>query len=306
MTWLEEFEIWLESQTMSTHTIKSYVGDLRQFSDWMGKRQGEDFEAGKLTAVDVRAYQKALQGMKRHPATVNRKINALRTFARFASGKYTGGSIQEEISGLVKKIEEPAPMPRAISKQDSSRLLAAYEREISHEQLKGRTGRYRQAVMQRAILYLQRGGGLRTGEAVALDAGDVVLKERSGYVIVRQGKGGKYAEQPLPAETRYYLAEWIRIRGSQPGALFTSQKGGRLGARQVQRYFAAMCERAGLKGTYTPHSNRHTFIRTLVADPNVPLPEAQKLARHARVEMTLRYAMATEEDLQAAVERVFS
>jgi len=96
MTWLEEFEIWLESQTMSTHTIKSYVGDLRQFSDWMGKRQGEDFEAGKLTAVDVRAYQKALQGMKRHPATVNRKINALRTFARFASGKYTGGSIQEE------------------------------------------------------------------------------------------------------------------------------------------------------------------------------------------------------------------
>jgi len=111
---------------------------------------------------------------------------------------------------------------------------------------------------------------------------------------------------PLPSEARRLVEQWICERGEDAGALFTSQKGGRLGARQVQRYFAAMCERAGLKGTYTPHSNRHTFIRTLVADPNVPLPEAQKLARHARVEMTLRYAMATEEDLQAAVERVFS
>lgn len=60
-------------------------------------------------------------------------------------------------------------------------------------------------------------------EAVALKTGDVVIKERSGWVTVRSGKGGKYREVPLNATVRRVLGEYLE--GFEGEWLFQAKTG---------------------------------------------------------------------------------
>jgi len=59
---------------------------------------------------------------------------------------------------------------------------------------------------------------------------DVELRERSGRVRVRRGKGGKYREVPLNVTVRKVLAEYLEShRGGE--WLFVNRNGGRLSER---------------------------------------------------------------------------
>lgn len=299
--WLSDYSDYLTSLDLSPRTLQAYLGDLQLYAEWYGCRYGQDFQPSALVASDLRAYKRFLiEDRRLKPSSINRRLAAQRVFNRWAQA---AGLLAIDAAENVDLLPEPSPAPRWLEKRQAHRLLAEYERAVNANFAADRPGRYRQALAQRAIAMLQRGAGLRTSEALALDLDDLQLAERSGWVIVRQGKGGKYARLPLPLETRQALSDWLAVRGHDDGALFPSQKGGRLGARQVQRYFQEMLRRAGIDGDFTPHSWRHTYVRRLVADPQVPLAEARQLARHSRPEMTLRYAMAGAQQLQDAVER---
>lgn len=60
-----------------------------------------------------------------------------------------------------------------------------------------------------AIIEMLAGTGLRVGELLQLQIGDVVLRDRSGWVIVREGKQGGYREVPLTQEVRQALADYL-------------------------------------------------------------------------------------------------
>ena len=132
---------------------------------------------------------------------------------------------------------------------------------------------------------------------------NVALNDRSGHIVVRSGKRGKYREVPLNAGARKALREWLEVRPDvDSDALFIGRDRIPLKPRGVQRRLDFYARRAGLEGV-TPHVLRHTFGKNLV-DAGRPLTEVAALLGHARLNTTGVYTQPGQEDPRRAVEAV--
>jgi integrase len=125
----------------------------------------------------------------------------------------------------------------------------------------------------RTLIGLLSVTGMRVGEAIRLDNGDVDL--RHGVLTVRDTKFGKTRELPLHHSTVGALRSYLRLRDHhQPtrvsDAVFISPAGTRLFYCNVSHTFVGLVERAGVKPRSarcrpTLHGLRHSFaVRTLL------------------------------------------
>ncbi|WP_231493645.1 tyrosine-type recombinase/integrase [Alicyclobacillus macrosporangiidus] len=259
----------------SDRSKQMYVYWLSRFGDWL---DGAGGDMARLTRVDVQQFIDWMTAHKKSPSTVSVAVSAIRAFARWTGQEH---AILNLRTAPVPKVTEVAP--KAMERNERNRLLREVERD----------GNLRDIAMVYVLLYC----GLRVSELCNLDRDDVVIGERTGRVIVRQGKRGKARSVPLPAEARHHLSRYLATRVDTDQALFLSNYGRRISIRQVQRIMAKY-------GTH-PHVLRHTFCRTLVAS-GVDLAAVAELAGHADVNMTRRYAKPTQEELEKAIEEAFS
>src|SRR5215211_5806482 len=116
----------LERQEAAPRTVASYQLDLELFAKWFDQTNGEPFAAKAVTPTDLREYRGYLQNVeRRQPATINRKLAALKSFFRWAQGTKR---ITELPTDSVKGVRsEPSP-PRWLDKRQVDRLLRAVER----------------------------------------------------------------------------------------------------------------------------------------------------------------------------------
>jgi site-specific recombinase XerD len=125
------------------------------------------------------------------------------------------------------------------------------------------------------------------------------LRERSGSIEVRQGKGGRRRVVPLTLTARQALQRWR----NQQGMVASTARVFPVTPRAVQKALARYSRQAGLERPVTPHMLRHTFAKSLV-DAGVSLDRVAALAGHASLSTTARYTRPTQADLEAAVARV--
>ena len=77
-----------DQKRYSKHTVKSYLTDLRQFSDFIGTRQGfkkgenAELEPNEITPLIIREYLGSLYGSLSR-STIARKLSAVRSFFLF-------------------------------------------------------------------------------------------------------------------------------------------------------------------------------------------------------------------------------
>ncbi len=105
------------------------------------------------------------------------------------------------------------------------------------------------------------------------------------------GKGDKQRVVPLlPLVTQVIAAYIAACPFDLPdeGALFRGQRGGPLGARQVQQRMAELRLLLGLPDAATPHALRHSFATHLLAGGG-NLRAIQELLGHASLSTTQRY-----------------
>lgn len=125
----------------------------------------------------------------------------------------------------------------------------------------------------RTLIGLLAVTGLRVGEAIRLDRGDLDLKHE--LLVVRNSKFGKSREVPLHPSTIRALRDYLRLRdrhqpASSTPALFVSPAGTRLIYCNVHATYRQLRRHAGLQprsASCRPriHDLRHTFaIRTLL------------------------------------------
>jgi len=123
--------------------------------------------------------------------------------------------------------------------------------------------------------------GLRLGEGLALEIGDIDAANRR--VHVRQGKGGKDRYVPLPDATLQHLRRFWRTH-RHPRLLFPNGSGNEASARTV-------------------HSLRHAYATHLL-ELGVDLRSIQDVLGHQKPETTARYARLTEVNRQQANDRI--
>ncbi|MFN2272555.1 MAG: tyrosine-type recombinase/integrase [Anaerolineae bacterium] len=281
----ERFHTHLEARDKSLHSIRAYLSDLRQFATWFVEHTGEPFTLETVTEYDVRDWRDHLAATMK-PATVNRKLASLSALYRWAGET---GQAERDPTRYVNGIKQQPVAPKAMSKQDLTRILRA-----------ARKGNKRDA----ALLEFLAATGLRASEVAGLTVGDVELNERSGWATVR-GKGRKQRKVPIHARARRALNEYLEERDDPAGdePLFLSQKGEAISSYAVWytvKKYAALAEVEDV----TPHTFRHTVATQLVRDPEVDLVTAATFLGHSRLDTTARYSQPSAEDLEKAANRL--
>lgn len=111
----------LENEGVSPHTIRAYGADLRAWAKWY-----DQTTAGQpLTAADprdIRDYQGYMVRRGLKPATINRRLNAMRRFYKWAERQ--GLADENPFDGLrvgVKAQKQVAP--RWVTGREQRRLL---------------------------------------------------------------------------------------------------------------------------------------------------------------------------------------
>src|SRR5947207_9034435 len=123
---VERFLQDLERQETSPKTRRAYQLDLLHFATWFARTVGESFSPEAVTPTDVRDYRSYLINVEqRQPATVNRRLAALRRFFQWAKAT---GLAKELPTDNVKGVASSPRAPHWLEKRDVDRLLRAVER----------------------------------------------------------------------------------------------------------------------------------------------------------------------------------
>ncbi len=160
------------------------------------------------------------------------------------------------------------------------------------------------------IFSLALGTGLRLGEIVGLDVGDIYNDDGIPRVRIRIraeiAKGGKAGDVFLPDRLLPKLRRfWAhkRKRGEQletDAPLFCNQSRRRISKRRVQFAWRTWQQRAGFDRLYSFHSIRHSSI-TNVYRASRDLFLAQRFARHVSPLTTTIYTHPSDEEMRAKV-----
>ena len=271
----------------SPKTLASYRFDLSLFARWFEQTQGEPLSPAAVTPTDIREYKSHLMNVEqRRPATVNRRLAALRKFFTWAKASRL---VEELPTDSVKGVTSSPRAPRSLEKREVDKLIRAVERHGNKRDL--------------ALVLTLRHTGIRVSELCSLTLSDIELSERKGSVIVRSGKGSKYRVLPLNVDVRRAIADYLQVRPTvSTDALFVGQRGDGLKPHAVLSQIAKYARLAGLEGV-TPHTLRHSFAKhTLDAGANLVAVAA--LLGHQRLETTAIYTTPSQRDLEQAVERL--
>ena len=266
---------------LNPNTLRTYRQGLADFALFVGAADA-NHAAGILMAGGhgeanhlVLSYRANLVERDLAANTINSRLAALRSLVKLARTlDLIGWAIDV---GNVK----------ARSYRDTAGCGAAgYRRLLEYLDGSGDP----KAVRDRAIVRLLFERALRRGEVASLDVAHVDLD--AGTVSI-QGKGHTDRESlTLPEPTQRALADWLAIRGTEPGPLFTNvdraRKGtGRLTGAGIWAIVGALGDATGQR--VRPHGLRHAAITKALDATGGDVRAVQRFSRHARVDTVLLY-----------------
>lgn len=148
-----------------------------------------------------------------------------------------------------------------------------------------------------AIIALMYAAGLRRAEITALDLASYDIT--TGGLKVH-GKRNKTRNAYLVNGAAGAMADWLSVRGSEPGPLFLAiNKGGRIqqGQLTTQAVYNMLIKRAAeakITNTFSPHDFRRTFVSDLL-EAGADIATVAKMAGHENIATTARYDRRPEE-----------
>lgn len=270
---LADYDRDLRARGSAERTRRAYGVDLGGFVEWVGP---QGLGPTDVRHRDVRRYAAGLSTAGAAPATVARKLAAIRGLYGFLVRTERAGSNPAELVSSPKRAEK---LPSVLSTEQMRSLL---ERIPAGTPLELR---------DRAMLELAYSCGLRCEEIVNLDVGAVDFESEQVRVL---GKGSKERILPIgePAQRALerYLQKGRRALATEPReqALFLSKSGRRLSNSDVTRRLGLWTREAALAAGVSPHSLRHSFATHLL-EGGADLRTIQELLGHASISTTQVY-----------------
>ncbi len=285
MRQVEEYIVYQASLGRSPQTLDCYRSRLKYFRDWLASR--EVYEARNITADLVRAYHAELIERR---LTASSRHSYMATVQGFVIWLRDRGLVLEDIATRVELPElDHALPPTPLTEEEVARLMGAI------------TGGGALGLRNLAILQLMYACGLRRGEVISLDVGDIDFEKALVYVRV---KGDKDRVLPVNESALDCVARYLRARKHPTsGALFVTGRGNRIHARSLQMVFQRLTKLTGLH--VHPHLLRHTFAVHMLRG-GADVRHVQALLGHESPDTTSRYLGLVKDEIKAEYDRAMA
>ncbi len=273
-------------------SVAAYRRDLAAYEEFLDGRGCSIADSSAEILADYLAF---LAAAGRRPASIARALAALRGMHRFCCDERGATADPTE---QVRGPRLPSPIPKALSEEETERLLGAV------------TGAGPYELRDRAILELLYATGVRISELAGLSLADLDL-DRSLVLVF--GKGSKERVVPFGRHAAAALGAWLGAEGRQKmaperfarrtdcEAVFISARGRRMTRQAIWAVVRAAAVRAGLGAKVTPHVLRHTCATHLL-EHGADIRVVQELLGHAAITTTQVYTRVSNEMLRRVYE----
>ncbi|MAT45166.1 MAG: hypothetical protein CL609_22795 [Anaerolineaceae bacterium] len=301
-SYIGDFKRFLIDSDKSIKTISGYVTDVLFFIDWYVEKSQEAFKPELVLPVDIRLYRDFLhETLSLAPSSIKRKLSSLNSF--FLWALEANIVLNNPVKGI-KSISQSVTAPKWLSKNEICKFLRIIDRELYLSKNKYPVrwlSRHRDCLIALTFLFT----GIRVNEGVALTLNDVQISDRSGYLVIRSGKGKKHRKIPLNKSARNAIDSWLSIRPESdlPNLWLSSDNNWQkpLTSRTIQRSIQRLGLEAGIN--LHPHVLRHTYAKQLI-DLGIGIEKVAVLLGHSNINTTSIYITPSLQDLQEAVDKI--
>jgi len=267
--------------SLTIETRRAYSRDLVDFARFLGVSVPAAvsylWNAGQGPANRAAlAYRSALTERRLSPATIARRLSALRSIVAFARllGRVSWSlEVRRPRVEATRIIHEPGL-------EGWRAMIAAARRRVDAK-----------GVRDYALIRLLHDPALRRSEVACLDMDS--LEESPPSAVWILGKGRSERERILlPPSTAAALGAWLAVRGPEPGPLFLHFRGPGAGERLsdhgIWEVVREIGRAAGLPHGMAPHLLRHRSI-TRSFELGEEIVNVSCRARHKSIQTTMRY-----------------
>jgi integrase/recombinase XerC len=275
---LEQFTNYIQRERgYSVHTVEAYRRDLRQFADFYSEYANiVTLDVALINKTGIRHYLGMLSENGLEMSSITRKLAALKAFFKYLARLEV---ITSNPASLVKSPKTKKRLPIVLSEEQMIRLLD----ETGADSFV--------AVRNRAILELFYSAGIRLGEMLTLNIGDVNFNRLTIRVF---GKGAKERIIPFGKKAEKVLREYLNRRRDKFGKialdspLFISSQGSRIARPTIQKMVAKLLHTVSEQKHLSPHVLRHSFASHLL-DRGADLNAIRDLLGHSSLSTTQLY-----------------
>lgn len=254
----------------SEKSLKYYDSTVRQMLGGVGKAVRE------ISTDDLRGYLANYQ--KERGSSKVTIDNMRRIFSSFFGWLEDEDYILKSPVRRIHKVKTDKPIKETFSDEGLELLRDACEE-----------------IRDLAMVDLLASTGMRVGELVNLNRGDVNFHERECVVL---GKGGSERVVYFDARTKIHLLNYLDCRNDNNPALFVSLTlpRERLLIGGVETRLREIGKRADMQKVH-PHKFRRT-LATRAIDKGMPIEQVQRLLGHVKIDTTMHYAMVNQANVK--------
>jgi len=259
---------------LARNSRENYQRDLDQAAAYLAGRGSRDWRT--VTSAQAGDWIRSLSRRGLSPASLARKLSALRVLARFLVRENHRG---DDFTALLAGPRLSRRLPETLSPAEMERLL------------KAPSGADPAALRDRALLELFYSSGLRVSELAGLALQQLDLQQ--GFLRVF-GKGSKERVVPVGRRACDALSAYIEsgrphfVKPRTGSELFLSSRGAALSRVRLWMIVKTYAQRAGISKSVKPHLLRHSFATHLLSG-GADLRSIQEMLGHASISTTQIY-----------------
>jgi len=267
------------------NTVDSYERDLRKYLVFMAAKNPDD-----IAQADTVAFLSRLASEGIATPSIARCLAAVRGFHKYL---LIDGFANTDPTVNLETPRGWKRLPKTLSGGDVEALLGQPDPATAI------------GMRDKAMLELLYATGIRVSELVGLRLRDINLER--GFLIVF-GKGSKERAVPLGESAMDFVQEYLErarhvlLGGRDSDYLFISSKRRGITRQMFWERIKFYGRKAGLAGTVSPHTLRHSFATHLL-DNGADLRAVQAMLGHSDISTTQIYTHVSRERLRKIHEK---